>query len=334
MNKNTFFELVTKVLSGEATREERKLFDSYMLSDEYRNLYSWLKKEWYKEIKHPAKNFDYDRGLDKLRSKIGSAAQTQTRAPVVKMPAKKMFFYAAASIALLLAFGFLGKTMLFREDTRKQVHFLSYQTQKGEKKIIELPDGSKVHLNAATRVHYPAEFSGNERNIALTGEAFFLVAEDEKRPFTVHSGDLVTTVLGTSFNVSAFAENDTRITVVSGKVKVANQSGNAAMVLTKGEQAVYDKKAGNLSKTTVNVAPYTGWLSGTLHFEGITLGKAIARMERWYNINIECSSSSLLERNIRGVYEKEPLETVLEDLQFMLDLKYELVNDSLVVITP
>ena len=334
MNKNTFFELVTKVLSGEATGEERKLFDSYMLSDEYRNLYSWLKKEWHKEIKHPAKGFDYARGLDKLRGKIKSAEQTQHSAPVVKMPGKKRFFYVAASIALLLAFGFLGKTMLFRENTQKQVHFLSYQTQKGEKKIIELPDGSKVHLNAATKIRYPAEFSATERNIALTGEAFFLVKEDAKRPFTVLSGDIATTVLGTSFNVSAFAENDARITVVSGKVRVASQSGNAAIILTKGEQAVYNKQAGNLGKKTVNVAPYTGWLSGTLHFEGITLGKAIARMERWYNVEIECSSSSLLERNIRGVYEKESLETVLEDLQFMLDLKYEFVNDSLVVIRP
>ena len=142
----------------------------------------------------------------------------------------------------------------------------------------------------------------------------------------------MTTVLGTSFNVSAFPENDALITVVSGKVNVSNQLDSTAVTLTKGEQALYRKSVGGISKTEVDVIPYTGWRNGILHFEGITLEKAIEQMERWYNVSIECQSSGLLQRNIRGVYEKEPLQKVLDDMQFMLDLKYECVNDSVLVI--
>ena len=332
MNQNAFFELVTKVLSGEATPDEIKLFDSYMLDDECRDLYEWLKKEWDKDVEHPVEKFEYARGLEKLQTKIKSAEQTQRAATVLRMPMQKRFLYAAASVALLLTFAFLAKTLLLSDNIKKQVHFQSYQTQRGERKVIELPDGSKIHMNSETSIRYPSDFSGSERKVSLTGEAFFLVREDRQRPFTVQSGDVTTTVLGTSFNVSAFPENNAYITVVSGKVKVTNQLADAKIILTKGEQAVYNKQVGDLSKTVVDVGPYTDWRNGILHFDGITFGEAIGQMERWYNVTIQCNSSTLIDRNIRGIYEKESLENVLEDMQFMLELKYEFVNDSLIMI--
>ncbi|MDN5214839.1 FecR domain-containing protein [Fulvivirgaceae bacterium BMA12] len=330
MNKNAFFELVTKVLSGEASPAEKKLFDSYMFDQEYRNLYEYVKKEWHREIRHPEKKFEFAKSLEKLRAKIKKAEQAKENTSIIKMPVFKTIGYVAAAVILLLTVGFLGKTLLFNENASKQTHFLSYKTQRGERKLIELPDGSKVYLNAETSIRYPSDFSGNVRNINLTGEAFFEVKrEDIRRPFSVHSADVTTTVLGTSFNISAFPDKDAHITVATGKVKVANQLDNKRVILTKGEQAIYDKSG--LHKTTVDVSAYTDWRNGILRFDGIPLDKAIGQMERWYDVTIEYDST-LLDRSIRGIYKNESLRQVLEDMQFMLELKYEFVNDSLIVI--
>ncbi|MDN5203601.1 FecR domain-containing protein [Fulvivirgaceae bacterium BMA10] len=333
MNKNIFFELVTKVLSGEATKCEQELFDSYMIDPEYRNLYEWLKKEWYKEIRHPVAKFDYAKSLEKLRTKIRNAEQEEQRTLAFGMPFEKRTLYIAASVVIFLAIGFLGKTLLYNQDFQKQPHFLSYKTERGERKLIELPDGSKVHLNAETTIQYPSDFSGKERKINLSGEAFFSVKRDTKRPFIVNSGDVSTTVLGTSFNVSAFTGNNTYVTVESGKVKVANEENNSEIILTKGEQAIYDKSMNAMDKMVVNIGAYTDWRNGFLHFNETTLKQAIEQMEKWYDVTIECDEQTLLERNIRGVYQNESLHEVLEDMQFMFELKYEFVNDSLIMIT-
>lgn len=332
MDKNIFFELVTKVLSGEVTQSEKKLFDSYMIDEEYRNIYDWLKKEWYKEIKHSTEKFEYAKGLEKLRTKIKNVEQARQSASIRKIPYRKRVLRIAASVILLLTAGFLAKSLLFDENPEKQVRLISYETLRGEKKIVELPDGSKVHLNSQTNISYPSDFSVGGRRVNLSGEAFFQVKRDTERPFIVFSGDVATTVLGTSFNISAFSENDTYVTVESGKVKVTNQLDDAELILLKGEQVIYDRNTGNITKMSVDTGPHTSWRNGVLYFDGVTFGKAIDEMERWYNVTIKCSSPTLLDRNIRGIYKNETLSEVLEDMQFMLELQHEFVNDSLIVI--
>jgi hypothetical protein len=108
----------------------------------------------------------------------------------------------------------LGKDLF---GSSKETKFITSSTPRGQKSLITLPDGSRVFLNSESSISYPEFFSKDKREISLTGEAFFDVTRDENRPCIIHSGNVVTKVLGTSFNIQAFDGKDILVTVATGK---------------------------------------------------------------------------------------------------------------------
>lgn len=132
----------------------------------------------------------------------------------------------AASVTLFLGFSLLA--YFFYTDARDQTaNTVTKTTVAGQKSTITLADGTTIRLNSESSLVYPESFDGDIRSVQLVGEAFFDVAHDEKRPFIIKSGDLVTTVLGTSFNISAFPDEDIEVTVASGKVAVSTDPGDS-----------------------------------------------------------------------------------------------------------
>src|SRR5690606_7892291 len=120
--------------------------------------------------------------------------------------------------------------------------FIHRETERGEKARLSLPDGTHILLNSDSRLWYNPDFGKDlERVVYLEGEAFFDVAKDTLHPFKIHSGDITTTVLGTSFNVQAFADEEITVSLVSGKVQIENQSAlnDSQIYLKPGEQGVY-----------------------------------------------------------------------------------------------
>lgn len=158
----------------------------------------------------------------------------------------------------------------------------------GEQKIIILPDGSKVNLNAGTLLIYPNQFVGKDRNVFLTGEADFNVTKDKKHPFIVKTNHLKVKVLGTRFNVQAYAQDDKTVTTLEhGSVAIQKADSEENLtVLTPNEQLEYNNRNGEFSKKNIDASLYSGWTKGEFNFISQSLKEIIKTLERTYGINI------------------------------------------------
>lgn len=155
------------------------------------------------------------------------------------------------------------------------------QTLTGMEYTLTLSDGTKVFLNAETKLKFPTIFKGNQRVVELEGEAYFDVRKDETQPFIVKTGAMDIRVLGTSFNVRSYVnEHDVTTTLVEGKVAVSD--GDVEKVLGPGEQAVYIKETGKMEVKEVDVSLYTAWHSGKFVFRNETLEDMMIYLSRWY----------------------------------------------------
>jgi ferric-dicitrate binding protein FerR (iron transport regulator) len=153
---------------------------------------------------------------------------------------------------------------------------------------LKLPDGSLVWLNAASSITYPVAFNGKERKIKVKGEVFLEVKQDSRKPFTVDvDGKMITEVLGTSFNINSYEnENNIRITLVDGSVRVITSTDKRKMKLLKpGQQAVQQNNELTVSNS-VNMAAVMAWKNGLFNLEGVSVEELLRQVARWYDLQI------------------------------------------------
>jgi len=174
-----------------------------------------------------------------------------------------------------------------RNKKEDGVMFNTIATPYGGQYQVVLPDGSKVWLNAASSLRFPTVFAGAERRVELTGEGYFEIARDAAKPFVVHAGSGEDVqVLGTSFNIMAYAnEGESRTTLVSGKVRVTTQGGAAAEV-EPGTQAVLDHEKHGLTVSEANVDQAIAWKNGLFRFHETGIRELMRQVERWYNVEV------------------------------------------------
>lgn len=154
----------------------------------------------------------------------------------------------------------------------------------GDYKII-MSDGSTIWLNAGSTLQYPSVFSGNERKVQLTGEAFFEVAHNPAMPFYVEVEGTKIKVLGTKFNVNAYQNEEAlKTTLIEGKVLISK--GNNELVLNPGEQAVTFGNSNVIQKRTANVEEVVAWKNGFFQFERADIATIMRQVSRWYNIEV------------------------------------------------
>lgn len=155
------------------------------------------------------------------------------------------------------------------------------QTLTGMEYALTLSDGTKVYLNAETKLEFPTRFKDKYRVVKLEGEAYFEVSKDSVHPFIVEMNSLKVRVLGTSFNLRSYADEELVVTtLVEGKVEVA--AGEVARTITPGMQVVYGKKKGNMKVQEVDVSLYTAWQSGKFLFKNERLEDMMIYLARWY----------------------------------------------------
>ena len=155
------------------------------------------------------------------------------------------------------------------------------RTLQGMECLITLSDGTRVHLNAETRLTYPVCFSSKERIVQIEGEAYFDVAPDKEHPFIVKTSHTSIRVTGTSFNVRAYADEDTEsTTLISGTVRI--NSGNEAFELVPNQHYTYNKNTGTNTVANVNTDLYTSWESGSFIFLNVPLENVMSYLSKWY----------------------------------------------------
>ena len=156
----------------------------------------------------------------------------------------------------------------------------------GEYSLI-LSDGTVVYLNAMSSLRFPVSFSGDTREVELTGEAWFQVAKDAAHPFIVRTGEMLVQVLGTQFNVSAYPEDAAvRTILVQGSVMVSDNRSHESVVIKPSQQAVFCKSTGKLDVQDVDVSPYIAWKNGKFDFRDWRLEDIMVYLSRWYKIDV------------------------------------------------
>lgn len=149
---------------------------------------------------------------------------------------------------------------------------------------VALADGSQVWLNAGSSIRYPVAFTGKDREVTITGEAYFEVAHDASKPFYVSKDDVRVQVLGTHFNVNTYDdEPDMRVTLLEGSVRVSK--GSATTILQPGQQAKVNSTIQVLNG--VNLDEVMAWKNGRFHFDGSNAEMIMREVSRWYNVDVE-----------------------------------------------
>lgn len=160
-------------------------------------------------------------------------------------------------------------------------------TPKGGQYQINLPDGTRVWLNAASSLKYPIAFADQERKVELTGEGYFEVSPDKERPFKVNTARQMVSVLGTHFNISSYEDDGfVKTTLLEGKVMVQLKDLDVSALLSPGEQSVLKDKTFNVQKVDVEEA--IAWKNNTFVFHNEELGDIMREISRWYDVEVVC----------------------------------------------
>lgn len=212
----------------------------------------------------------------------------------------KWLSVAAASIILLIMAGYAVKSVskkdiVFDTGVATAPHLVTVHTSTGESKIVQLPDGTKIWLNPSSSLEYPEVFSNKKREVHLSGEAFFEVAHNPALPFIIYSGMLQTKVLGTSFNIKAYDNQENiAVTVVTGRVKVSNDERVDSIELLPNQRAVFDKKTDRLIKESTSAGTAPDILkrkSGTFVYRDEPLQKLAKDIETYFGVKIRVSEA-------------------------------------------
>lgn len=216
------------------------------------------------------------------------------------------------------------------EEKTTEVVYNKLEVPRGGECMIKLDDGTKVWVNAETKLKYPVTFVGDRREVVLEGEAFFDVAKNEK-PFIVKTSFGDVRVLGTAFGISAYAsEPESYTTLVRGKVSVEREGGEPVVILP-GEQVVTSKD-GKMIKQQVDVEEFVGWKDGIYVFKEKSLGEIMKTLERWYNISVDFQEKSLVDLPFTGNLKRyDDINVFFDALTRTGDMKYRVEGNQVIL---
>lgn len=188
---------------------------------------------------------------------------------------------------------------------------------------ISLPDGTKVMLNSGTELSYPTRFTGNERLVNITGEAYFEVSHDASKPFKVRSDKQTITVLGTHFNIKAYKGEVSETTLLEGKVSIASVNNPSVhTILNPGLQASFNGNQFNTIK--VSAEEYTAWTRDLFIFNNLTLQQLCAQLERWYDVQIILPPNIAEQRYLMEIPRDKKLSETLTSISELIGLNYKI----------
>ncbi len=215
--------------------------------------------------------------------------------------------------------------------TGNNVQYHTLSTPRGGQFQLTLPDGSQVWLNSASSIRYPTAFTGTERKVEMTGEGYFEIAPDAAKPFTVKANRLDVHVLGTGFNIMAYAdENAIRTTLVSGSVKV--EAGDAATVLTPGVQASLSPEGKTFKTSRPDLAEVLAWKNGQFRFNRTGIKNIMRQVSRWYNVEVSYEGN-VDNIEFQGILSRKvTAKALLETLEATGDVHFEIQGDHISVI--
>jgi len=217
----------------------------------------------------------------------------------------------------------------------KDIVYNEIYNPRGQKRLVTMPDGSNIYLNGDSKIRYARNFNTGKRTVYLEGEAFFDVQHRSKQPFTVYTGKVGTTVLGTSFNINAYRSlKDITITVNTGKVGVlVKNKGKTSPVefLFPNEQISVDKSSGRITKKTVDASDFNSWREYKLLFYDKPLNEIAEVLAREYDLDIIIKTETLKKMKLTAKFDKCSVKQIMETITKLTDSRYK-ISDSKVII--
>ena len=333
-----------KFFEGKLSTEEAAEFSRWYLSEEGEEyLRIRINQLWVEQSKHSHRE-NWDSGP--LFKKILTIKENQVFlhpdnspefVPTSRKDRKGLFFRVLKIAAVISLTVVAISVLLYRfqpysgTKTSEDLALITKSNPAGQKSRIQLPDGSTVFLNAESLIAYSKNFQHNRR-VALKGEAFFEVKTDSLHPFSVATGRLVTTALGTSFNINAFDEDaKLEVILVSGKVKVEDKITKGSLLLDPNESVKVQGVDPAFEKRTLDNLAETFWRNGIIWFSETPFQEVVTALERWYDVDFAIAGEPR-EFRCSGKFENQSLEEVLESLSYTAGFEFAIENKQVKLI--
>lgn len=325
--EDQIWSCMLKRLTGTETADSKLFLDQWLTADTANiQKYKEAKSIW--ELSGQLKPEVPEVSFQQFKGQLELTSENKVR---------KGFAFWKYGVAATLAGIFLLAGIYYSKlnpgDTRAE-NWIVKKAAAGKVIKIRLPDSSAVWLNAGSEISFSPEFNDQEiRTVKLTGEAYFEVSHDKNHPFIVKSGQLTTTVYGTSFSVRAY-ENETKTTVAvnSGKVGVAGadqQHKNFSVMLLPNDKLSYSNKGGRLVKSLIVNKDVNGWIEGDLVFEQTPLSEVLETLSRKYKVKINAEKKSYAGCMLTARFNNQPIQSVLKALRLSLNIQSKQIGETI-----
>ncbi len=361
------YALITRCLSGNADQQEWEELNSFLKeNNENRLYYFYCKRIWFESSKQTGDSPETDLRWERLKVRMGS--QKNIPGSISGRNKNRRVLKTlgiAASISLLIALTSFT-TYIFHQTAKFATTLNEVTAPLGSRTNLVLPDGSSVWLNSGSKLTYTSGFGRKTRDVSLSGEAFFDIRHQEKKPFIVNSGDLHIEVLGTIFNVKAYPDEKTiETTLVEGKVSVRlnTAKGGQTIVLKPNEKLIYnsnkeisvnstlvdtkkkvskEERSETISTESTSPASYdvvrspnpqnaAAWKDGKLIVRSESLESLAIKLERYFNIEISFECDSIKGFKYSGTLDEVSIEEVLNALECTSPLNYSIDKNQVIL---
>lgn len=323
--EETWLPLILDELRGELSISEQQELKAWLSSSaENKKYYDELKQLWLTlEVRDNAQMYDCEKAFQKFQHHIGKDKKARNRVSVLS------FLKYAAVMMLILVSGYLTYLTQFSTSDLDDFALNSISVPKGSTSKVEFKDGSKIWINSGSEIALSEEKNKKERRIKLEGEAFLEVARNEKAPFVVETDHVNVQVLGTTFNVNAYADNkEVKVTLETGSVELILDSGEKHL-LTPNEQVVYDVESKKSEVRTVDLKEVVAWKVNSLIFTGEMFSDIIVVLQNKFQVEIDVKKKGLLNSRFRGDFMNgETLEQILSVMSSGNRFRYSIKEDK------
>jgi ferric-dicitrate binding protein FerR (iron transport regulator) len=316
MMKTNVSRIISKYLSGRFSSETEERVQRWLIGKEKSEEKNQASLAYWDSLE-PYSDEQTSSALERVNKRIGYSQQQTV--------GKRLRRVAAVLIPLFLMAG----GYLYYQSTKNNLIEIAVAYE--EEKHLFLPDSSEIWINAGSTVRYPKEFKGGKRIVELDGEAYFSVRRNESEPFIVNTNNLSVKVLGTQFNIKAYADEE-RITatLTSGKIEV--RANNTSQILMPDEQLTFNKNTLAMEIANVNADEVNSWISGQFVFNDASLKEILLSLERRFNTSITNNTAIPASKlyTVRFL-RNETLEEILNILQEVVGFNYVKQENNIIL---
>jgi transmembrane sensor len=330
INKN-IKDLLAKSLLGDLSEKEQNKLLSFA---EVRVM---MFKQWEEnsDVKAEVKTPDYKKILDRITANRSFKLRNGEVIEIQKIKKKyynlRKSYLLISRVAAVLLILLLTVACLYISNSVRRTAVSELVAPRGQKSMAILEDGTVVWLNSGSSIRYTRNYNKRNREVELTGEAYFDVSKNKRLPFIVKSSDLIIKALGTTFNLMAYPEDETiAITLIEGKVRV-HAPGTKTINLSPNQKAIYNKLNNSFFIKEIDPVFSVSWKDNVLKFDDQPLPDILTQLERWYDVKFYYPENMLKDQRFTMTIKTESLREVLELIRISTPIKFKIEVDSVYI---